>query len=85
MVMEYEEYAAILKAGGQPAMQEYTKQFVLLVEGNLLPKYSICDIIEENFMLMPKETQGAFLYMMTASRLIRLAGKCPRAYTAPRT
>ena len=66
MVMEYEEYAAILKAGGQPATQEYTKQFFLLVEGNLLPKYSICDIIEENFMLMPKETRGEFLYMMMA-------------------
>jgi hypothetical protein len=31
MVMEYEEYATILKAGGQPAMKEYTKQFFILV------------------------------------------------------
>jgi len=85
MVMEYEEYAAILKAGGQPAMQEYTKQFFILVDGNLLPKYSICDIIEENFMLMPKETRGEFLYMMASLATNKDGGKCPRAYTAPRT
>ena len=69
MVMEYEEYAAILKAGGQAAMQEYTKQFFILVDANLLPKYSICDTIEENFMLMPKETRGEFLYMIMMAAL----------------
>ena len=60
MVMEYEEYAAILKAGGQPAMQEYTKQFFILVDANLLPKYSICDTIEENSCLCRKKREASF-------------------------